>query len=97
MERVRGGILFSPPVNLLWLFTDGCWDFELFPFLSIFEVLSAAVQLCVNPVLHFELLECHKVPDSLSLFLAISMTSLFDATYNVKAIAIVLLEESGIV
>eukprot|EP00069_Balaena_mysticetus_P019285 bmy_02494T0 len=45
-------------------------------------IIFAAVQLYVNPVLHFELLECHKVPNSLSLFLAISMTSLFDATYK---------------
>ena len=62
---------------------------ELFPFLSIFVAIFATVKLCINPVLHLELLECVKVLNRLSLFLLVSLTSLADATNKVKAMVCV--------
>ena len=62
---------------------------ELFPFLSIFVAIFATVKLCINPILHLELLECVKVLNRLSLFLLVSLTSLSDATNKVKAMVCV--------
>ena len=62
---------------------------ELFPFLSMFVVIFATLKLCINPVLHLELLECLKVLNCLSRFLLVSLTSLSGATSKVKAMVCV--------
>ena len=55
----------------------------------MFVVIFATLKLCINPVLHLELLECLKVLNCLSRFLLVSLTSLSGATSKVKAMVCV--------
>lgn len=61
--------------------------------------LWCSLQLCFDPVLRSELLECLRMPSSF-FFLAVSLTQLSGATIEVKPVAVlklaaVLLEEPG--